>query len=68
MRYSDVMIALGFTQLMFEAKTSKDIAAAASRSLKRKLLPEVIEFRGWSDPDERRHRCNDMLRVMKDAL
>ena len=65
--YDDVVIALAFAQLVLEGNASPDMAAAASRSLRRQALPAVIEFRGWSDPDERRRRCAHMLEVMRSA-
>ena len=65
--YDDVVIAVAFAQLVLEGNTSRDMAAAASRSLKRQLTPAVMEFRDWSDAAERRERCEDMLRVMKSA-
>ncbi|QJR16206.1 hypothetical protein [Usitatibacter palustris] len=65
--YDDVLIAVAFAQLVLEGNTSRDIAALAIRSLKRQALPEVIEFRGWSDPGERKERCARMLEVMQSA-
>ena len=65
--YDDVVIALAFAQLVLEGNTTPDMAAAASRCLQRQALPAVIEFRGWSDPAQRRERCARMLEVMKAA-
>jgi uncharacterized protein YfeS len=66
--YDDVVIAVAFAQLVLEGNTSRDMAAAACRSLSRQALPEVIEFRGWADPAERRERCAEMLQVMQSAV
>jgi len=66
--YDDVVIAAAFAQLVLEGEPSKDMAALAVRCLKRQALPEVIEFRGWSDPAERRERCAEMLQVMQRAV
>ena len=65
--YDDVVIAVAFAQIVLEGNASRQIAAAASRSLERQALPEVIDFRGWSDPAERRERCAEMLEVMQSA-
>lgn len=66
--YDDVIIATAFAQLVLEGNTSRDMAALAMRCLKRQSLPEVIEFRGWSDPAERKERCAQMLQVMQGAV
>ena len=66
--YDDVVIAVAFAQIVLEGNASRQIAAAASRSLERQALPEVIDFRGWSDPAERRERCAEMLEVMQSAI
>ena len=66
--YDDVVIAVAFAQLVLEGGTSPEMAAAASRSLERQLLPAMMEFRDWSDADERRERCELMLEVMKSAV
>ena len=65
--YDDVVIALAFAQLVLEGETSPDMAAAATRCLERQMLPDVIDFRDWSDPDERLDRCTRMIEVMKAA-
>jgi uncharacterized protein YfeS len=65
--YDDVVIAVAFAQLVLEGKTSKQMAAAAARSLKRQVHPAVMEFRNWSDPDERRQRCAQMLEALQGA-
>ena len=66
--YDDVVVALAFAQLVFRGKTTKAASAAAVRALKRQALPEVIEFRGWADFDERRDRCAEMTRVLQGAV
>ncbi len=66
--YDDVIIAVAFAQLVLEGNVSREIAAAASRSLKRQALPEVVEFRGWSDPAERTGRCAQMLQAVQSAV
>ena len=65
--YDDVVIALAFAQLVLAGNMELDTAALASRALKRQALPEVIAFRGWSDPAERHARCAEMLEVMQSA-
>jgi uncharacterized protein YfeS len=65
--YDDVVIAVAFAQLVLEGETSKAMVTAATHSLKRQALPAMIEFRNGSDPEERRERCADMLRVIQDA-
>lgn len=65
--YDDVVIALAFAQLVFRGKTSREMSGAAVRALKRQVLPEVIEFRGWEDPGERRDRCAEMITVLQGA-
>ena len=66
--YDDVVIAVAFAQLVLEGNISRDIAALATRSLKRQSLPDVIEFRGWAEPAERTKRCAQMLKVVQAAL
>ena len=65
--YDDAVIAMAFAQLVLEGSPSRVVAALAMRSLKRQSLPEVIAFRGWPDPAERKERCAEMLQVMKSA-
>ena len=65
--YDDVVIAVAFAQLVLEGETSRDIAALATRALERQARPEMIAFRGWSDPAERIDRCARMLEVMQAA-
>lgn len=66
--YDDAVIAVAFAQLVLEGNTSRDIAALASRALRRQALPEVIELRGWVDPAERNERCARMLQVVQGAV
>ena len=66
--YDDVVIATAFAQLVLAGNTEQDMAALAMRCLKRQSLPEVIAFRGWSDPAERKARCEEMLDVMQAAV
>jgi len=66
--YDDVIVATAFAQLVLEGEPSRDMAAKAVRSLKRQSLPEVIAFRGWSDPAERKERCAQMMQVMQSAV
>jgi uncharacterized protein YfeS len=62
--YDDTVVAVAFAEIVFLGDASTDIAAAAIRSLKRQCLPEVLEFRGWSDPAERVGRCEEMIEVL----
>lgn len=66
--YDDVVIAVAFAQVVLEGNVERDTAALAIRALRRQALPEVIAFRGWSDPLERRSRCAEMLQVVQSAL
>jgi uncharacterized protein YfeS len=66
--YDDVVVAVAFAQLVFRGKATKPMADRAIRSLKRQALPEVIEFRGWEDSDERRERCAEMIKVLQGAV
>jgi uncharacterized protein YfeS len=66
--YDDVVIALAFAQLVLEGNIARDMAALATRSLKRQSRPEVIELRGWTDPVGRTERCARMLEVVRRAV
>lgn len=63
--YDDAVVALAFAELVFLGNASQDMAAAAIKCLKRQSTPEVLEFRGWSDPSERRSRCEEMIEVLR---
>ena len=63
--YDDVVIALAFAQLVLAGNCELDTAALAARALRRQALPEMIAFRGWSDPGERTLRCAEMLQVVQ---
>lgn len=66
--YDDAVIATAFAQIVLEGNASRDMAMLAMRALERQALPEVIAFRGWSDPVERRERCGQMLEAMRHAV
>ena len=66
--YDDVVIALAFAQLVLAGNAELDTAALATRALQRQALPEMVAFRGWSDPAQRRSRCAQMLEVMQSAV
>jgi uncharacterized protein YfeS len=66
--YDDAMVALAFAQLVLEGRTERAIAAAATRSLQRQVLPVVVDYRGWDDPDERRARCAAMIETLRQAI
>ena len=66
--YDDVVVALAFAQLVLEGNMSRDVAALASRALRRQASPQVIEYRGWDDPAERTERCARMLHVVESAI
>ena len=66
--YDDVVIATAFAQLVLEGNASRFMAAAAQRCLERQALPAMIAYRNWSDPQERRKRCAEMLEVMRAAV
>jgi uncharacterized protein YfeS len=66
--YDDAVVAVAFAEVVFLGNTSTDMAAAATRSLMRQSMPEVLEFRGWSDPQERRERCEEMIAVLHRAV
>lgn len=63
--YDDAVVALAFAELVFLGTASAEMAAAAIRCLQRQSTPELLEFRGWSDPDERRGRCEEMIEVLR---
>ena len=65
--YDDVVIALAFAQLVLAGNSEIDTAALAARALKRQALPDMIAFRGWSDPAERKARCAQMLEIVQSA-
>jgi uncharacterized protein YfeS len=62
--YDDTIVAVAFAEVMFLGNASTEIAAAAIKCLKRQCLPEVLQFRGWSDPAERVGRCEEMMDVL----
>jgi uncharacterized protein YfeS len=62
--YDDVVVAVAFAEIVFLGNASTQMALSATRSLKRQSLPEVLEFRGWSDPSERRSRCEEMIEAL----
>lgn len=66
--YDDVVIATAFAQLVLEGNASRFMAAAAQHCLERQALPAMIAYRNWSDPQERRKRCAEMLEVMRAAV
>ncbi len=63
--YDDAVVALAFAELVFLGNASAEMAAAAIRSLQRQSTPELLEFRGWSDPGERRDRCAEMIEALR---
>ena len=63
--YDDTVVALAFAELVFLGSASAEMAAAAIKCLKRQSTPEVLEFRGWSDPSERHTRCEEMIEVLR---
>jgi uncharacterized protein YfeS len=63
--YDDAVVAAAFAEVVFHGDASPDIVAAAIKSLKRQSLPELLEFRGWSDPSERRMRCQEMMDALR---
>ena len=66
--YDDAVIAVAFAQLVLEGNVSRDIAARATQAIQRQMRPEVVEFRGWADPGQRRARCGKMLEIVKSAV
>ena len=63
--YDDAVVALAFAEVVFLGNASPDMAAAAIKALKRQSTPEMLEFRGWSDPAERRERCEEMIEALR---
>lgn len=63
--YDDSVVAIAFAELVFLGDASPEMAAAAIKSLKRQSTPEVLEFRGWSDPSGRQERCREMIEVLR---
>lgn len=66
--YDDAVVALAFAELVFLGNASTEMAAAAIRSLQRQSTPQLLEFRGWSDPGERRGRCEEMIEVLRASM
>lgn len=65
--YDDAVVALAFAELVFSGHASTQMGEAAIHCLQRQSLPEVLEFRGWSDPAERRERLQEMADVLQRA-
>lgn len=65
--YDDVLVAVAFGELVFKGSVPEELAQDAIRSLERQALPVLLEFRGWSDPDARRARCEQMIEVLRAA-
>ena len=65
--YDDVVIGMAFAQLVLAGNIERDIAQRAERCLQRQARDDVIAYRGWSDPAERRERCARMLEVVRHA-
>jgi uncharacterized protein YfeS len=65
--YDDVVVAIAFAEFILRGSVSPDMVEAAVKSLERQSLPEVMEFRGWSDPSERRERCEEMIGALRAA-
>jgi uncharacterized protein YfeS len=59
--YDDAVVAVAFAEVVFRGTASIEIVEAASKALERQCLPIILEFRGWSDPSERRARCEEMI-------
>ena len=66
--YDDAVVALAFAELVFLGNASAEMAVAAIRCLERQAAPELLEFRGWSDPAERRSRCEEMIEVLRASI
>ena len=65
--YDDSVVALAFAQLILTGEVEPQIGQAAIVALRRQALPEVIEYRGWSDPTERELRCVEMTEALLKA-
>lgn len=65
--YDDAVVAAAFAEIVFHGSAATEVALAAIRSLERQRLPEVLEFRGWSDPHLRRARCEEMIEALREA-
>jgi uncharacterized protein YfeS len=65
--YDDAVVAAAFAEIVFLGDASPEMAAAAIKSLMRQSLPEMLEFRGWSDPSERLARCEEMISVLRES-
>jgi uncharacterized protein YfeS len=65
--YDDAVVAAAFAEVVFRGNVSMELAAAAAKSLRRQCMPEMLEFRGWSDPAERRRRCREMMIALRTA-
>ncbi|HET7731960.1 MAG TPA: hypothetical protein VFK48_18205 [Usitatibacter sp.] len=66
--YDDAIVGVAFAELVMTGTVNEDIAEAAIHSLERQALPELLEFRGWSDPAERRERCEQMISVLRRSV
>lgn len=65
--YDDAVIAAAFSQVVLQGEASAQVAESAIRSLERQMLPEVLDFRGWSDPAQRIERCEAMIGALRRA-
>jgi uncharacterized protein YfeS len=65
--YDDAVIAAAFSQVVLLGEAAPEVAESAIRSLERQMLPEVLDFRGWSDPAERLERCEAMIAALRRA-
>jgi uncharacterized protein YfeS len=62
--HDDAVIALAFAQFVLEGRIAVGIREEAIAAAERQKLPEVLAFRGWTNPDERILRLQAMKRVL----
>jgi uncharacterized protein YfeS len=65
--YDDAVVATAFAEIVLLGADTGELADAAIRSLTRQSMPEVLEFRGWSDPALRVAHCEEMIGALQAA-
>ncbi len=60
----DAVIGLAFAQLALEGRVDTEVLRRAKVALRREALPAVVQFRGWTDPSERKEKLAEMHRIL----
>lgn len=61
----DSVIAIAFSQIILEGNLNKKIRELALLAIKRQMSDIVINFRNWTDKQERRERLTKMQSVLQ---